>query len=160
MVTLEQLYETYFRDVYLYLKGLTGQEHLAQDLTSETFLKAMQGLDRFRGDCDVRVWLCQIAKNAYYSHLRSTRREVLQEPPEETHPVDLEQAFLSQESSMRLYQLLHQLPEPYKEVFVLRVLGELSFRQIAHVFGKTENWACVTYHRAKNKIKERMEGWT
>ena len=160
MATLEELYETYFRDVFLYLKALTGQEHLAQDLTSETFLKAMGSLDQFRGNCDVRVWLCQIAKNAYYSHLRRTRREVLgQTPSEEAAPLDAEQAFLSQEASMKLYELLHQLPEPYKEVFTLRVLGELSFRQIGQVFGRTENWACVTYHRAKNKNKEEMEGF-
>ena len=63
----EKLYNTYFNDVYLYIRHLSGDEHIAEEITSDTFFKAIKSIDSFRGDCDVRVWLCQIAKNSYYS---------------------------------------------------------------------------------------------
>lgn len=127
----EEVYAVYFDDVYRYLLSLSGSESTAEELTSETFFRAMDALDRFRGECSVRVWLCQIAKNLYYSQLR---RE-----------------------AARIQELLHALREPYKEVFMWRVYGEKSFRDIGALFGKTENWACVTYHRAKRMIREGLE---
>ncbi|WP_343250396.1 sigma-70 family RNA polymerase sigma factor [Diplocloster hominis] len=158
MTEFEEIYRNYFKDVYLYLKGLTNDPYMAEEITSETFLKALKSIDTFRGACDVRVWLCQIAKNCYYSYLRKHRRIVnLDELPDQDRKDGPEQLVCSAELSLKLHEILHELTEPYKEVFTLRVFGELSFRQIGHLFGKTENWACVTYHRAKNKIREKME---
>lgn len=161
MKELEQLYQQYFKDVYLYAKSLAGEEQLAQDIASETFLKAIEAVDRFRGECDVRVWLCQIAKHAYFSYLRKHKKEQLCEAPlsqeEMRNAGSEEEQMLCQEDSMRLHQILHGLPEPYREVFSLRVFSELSFRQIGQLFGKTENWACVTFYRAKSRIKKRLE---
>lgn len=160
MKELEQLYQQYFKDVYLYAKSLAGEEQLAQDVASETFLKAIEAVDRFRGDCDVRVWLCQIAKHTYFSYLRKRKKEQLCESPlsqEEVGNAGQEDQVTRQEDSMRLHRILHQLSEPYREVFSLRVFSELSFRQIGQLFGKTENWACVTFYRAKSKLKKGME---
>ncbi len=70
MTDFEQLYNTHFNDVYLYIIRLSGDEHIAEEITSEAFLKAIKSIESFRGYCDVRVWLCQIAKNSYYSHLK------------------------------------------------------------------------------------------
>jgi RNA polymerase sigma-70 factor (ECF subfamily) len=153
----EKLYRANFTDVYLYLKTLCGDEALAEELCSETFFRAMRALKSFRGDCEVRVWLCQIGKNCYYSHLQKQKK--LEKTPLEELPdeMDVEQALVDKSEAMRLHGYLHQLPEPYKEVFTLRVLGELSFRQIGEIFHKTENWACVTYHRAKQKLQREME---
>ena len=131
LTNFEEVYAVYFDDVYRYLLSLSGSESVAEELTSETFFRAMDALDRFRGECSVRVWLCQIAKNLYYSQLRS--------------------------EAARIQELLHALREPYKEVFMWRVYGEKSFRDIGALFGKTENWACVTYHRAKRMIREGLE---
>lgn len=129
----EEVYAVYFDDVYRYLLSLSGSESTAEELTSETFFRAMDALDRFRGECSVRVWLCRIA--------------------EESHEEELE----DHSEAARIQELLHALREPYKEVFMWRVYGEKSFRDIGALFGKTENWACVTYHRAKRMIREGLE---
>lgn len=159
MTQFEQVYETYFRDVYRYALALTRDEASAQDITSETFLKALESIDRFRGECDLRFWLCRIAKNCYLSRLRQDGRltELPDDLPERSA---MEETVLRSELSERAQTALHALPEPYKEVFMLRVYGELSFRRIAALFGKTENWACVVFHRAKSKLIAALEETT
>ncbi len=160
MTDFEALYQAYFHEVYLYCKGLTKNESVAEDITSETFFKAMHALDSFRGTCETRVWLCQIAKNCYYSYLRKYGRLTELPDQEPASGEELEERLLQRETAAQIYTLLHQLPEPYKEVFTLRALGQLSFSQIGALFGKTPNWACVTYHRAKQKIWNRLEETT
>lgn len=161
MTDFEQLYRTYFSDVYLYILRLSGSEHIAEEITSDTFFKAMKSIDSFRGDCDVRVWLCQIAKHCYYSHKKKGNRTEyvddgeMQALPDPTP--DVSEEVVGREESRRIQQILHDVGEPYKEVFMWRVYAELSFKQIAQIFGKTENWACVTYHRARKQILERLE---
>lgn len=157
MTELEELYNSYFRDVYLFVYGLSKDKHVAEDITSETFLKALAAIDRFEGNCDIRVWLCQIAKNSYYSFLRKNKQTVaIDTIPHIKNKMDVEKLIFRSDQAMRLHQVLHHIPEPYKEVFTLRIFGELSFKQIATVFGKSDNWACVTYHRARKKIRDEM----
>jgi len=123
-------------------------------------MKAIKSIEKFKGNCDIRVWLCQIAKNCYFSFLRKKKKTIhLDELSEQKDNFNFEQIISSTEESMEIHEILHNLDEPYKEVFSLRVFGELSFKQIACLFGKSDNWACVTYHRARNKIKERMEDY-
>ncbi len=154
----EAVYQAYFSDVFRYLLRLSGNETIAEDITAETFLKALEAIDRFRGECEIRIWLCRIARNCYYSYLRKNRTlEPLEDLPEPPDPTDIAGQFRTTDTSRRIYDTLQHLPEPYKEVFTLRALGALSFRQIGRLFGKTENWACVTYHRAKAKIQNQME---
>lgn len=158
MAQLEEIYERYFKDVFLYVFSLCREQHLAEDITSETFMKALKSLDQFKGQSDIRVWLCQIAKNTYFSHLRKEKRTVeIENLPEPASNIALEQLLISSETSMKVHKIIHNLKEPYKEVFSLRVFAELSFKQIGQIFGKSENWACVTYYRARKKIQERME---
>ena len=162
MAEFEELYKLYFHDVFLYLKSLTNNESLAEELTSETFFKAMGAVENFRGDCDIRVWLCQIAKNCYYSYRKKHPASLNLEEAEQLGLArgcdELEDALTAKSEAMEIHLLLHDLKEPYKEVFMLRVFGELRFQQIGRIFGKTENWACVTYHRARRKLIEKMEG--
>ena len=154
----EKIYRTYFNDVFLFIRRLSNDDHIAEEITSETFFKAMRSIDTFRGETDIRVWLCQIAKNCYFSHLKKQQRVVNIDSIELTDDKgSIEEQILNQSDAMRIHLLLHNLTEPYKEVFMLRVFGELSFKQIAKIFHKTDNWACVTYHRARNKILEQME---
>ena len=154
----EQIYITYFRDVYLYIRRLSNSEHIAEEITSETFFKAMKSIDRFRGDCDIRVWLCQIAKNCYYSYIKKAgRTECIDNVEIAEQGASFEERLFRHDTAMQIQKILHDVPEPYKAVFMWRVFAELSFKQIGQIFGKSENWACVTYHRARNKIKERLE---
>ncbi len=160
MTELEELYNNYFKDVYLFTYSLSKDKHIAEDLTSETFLKAIKSIDSFKGNCDIKVWLFQIAKNSYYSYIRKHKNLVdLDSVPERKDNLDIEKSIYSSEGSMKVHEILHNLPEPYKEIFSLRVFGELSFKQIGDLFGKTDNWACVTFHRAKNKIREEMRDY-
>lgn len=153
MEDYQEIYSLYCQDVYKYVLALSRDPSLAEEITQEAFFKALKSLDSFQGQCKLYVWLCQIAKNTYLSYLKKHK-----EPEkEETLTSSLEEMMLDKESVFLIHQALHNLPEPYKEVFSLRVLGELSFRQIGLLFGKTENWARVTYHRARLTIKEELE---
>lgn len=153
MEDYQEIYSLYFQDVYKYVLALSRDPSLAEEITQEAFFKALKSLDSFQGQCKLYVWLCQIAKNTYLSYLKKHK-----EPEkEETLTSSLEEMMLDKESVFLIHQALHNLPEPYKEVFSLRVLGELSFRQIGLLFGKTENWARVTYHRARLTIKEELK---
>lgn len=162
MSDFEKIYTLYFKDVYLYILRLAGDEHIAEEIASDTFYRALRSIDGFRGDCDERVWLCQIAKNCYYSYLRRRGRsvelcdEAIESIPD-TAPSAYE-IFRDSEDARSIESILHRLGEPYREVFMWRVYAELSFKQIGDIFGKTDNWACVTYHRARKMIKEEMEG--
>lgn len=157
----EEVYRTYFRDVYLYLRRLSGDELVAEEVTSETFFRAMRSIEKFRGECDLRVWLCQIAKNCYYTYVKKHAGVVTVDYEQLQAVADPkagpEEGLTQREEAVRLQKLLHTLPEPYREVVMWRVYAELSFKQIGQVFGKSENWACVTYHRAKKMLRSRWE---
>ena len=162
MGDLQQIFEQHYSDVFRYLRGITGSEDLAEELTQETFYRAVKSLKSFRGDCDVRVWLCQIGKNLYYESLRKQRKESsLEELTGNAEPespdAPFESLLMDKEQALQIHRALHELREPYKEIFSLRVFGELSFREIAALFEKTEHWACVSYHRAKEMIRKRIE---
>lgn len=157
MGSFEEIYNTYFRDVFRYVRSLSGSEAVAEEVTEETFLRAMVSLGSFRGDCDIRVWLFRIAKNCWLTEKKKQSRLVPENSlPERVAEDDVEQALADKESALAIHRVLHDIEEPYKEVFSLRVFGELSFRQIGEIFGKSEHWACVTYHRAKEKIRKEM----
>lgn len=157
----EQVYQTYFKSVYRYIRRLSGDEQLAEEITSETFVQVMRSIGSFRGDCDLRVWICQIAKNTYYTHLKKQNRVAALDEEAWLALADpaapVEERLDAKEDAQRIRALLHTLPEPYKEVFMWRTLGELSFAEIGALYGKTVNWACVTYHRARQQIKTGME---
>ena len=153
MQDFEQVYQTYFTDVYRYVLSLCRNEGVAEEVTQQAFFKALQAIGGFRGECRLYVWLCQIAKNEYYTWLRKNRGG----EPMEDRVEDLEQKFLRRETAFAVHKALRALSEPYKEVFSLRLFGELPFAQIGQLFGKTESWARVTYHRARLKLKEELQ---
>ncbi len=157
----DRIYEAYFKDVYLYILRLSGSEPIAEEITSETFFKAMASIGSFRGECEIRVWLCQIAKNCYFSYLKKQRNLVDLDDAEVQNLADpnglVEEQVARQEEIRQIRRAMHTLAEPYKEVFMWRVFAELSFKQIGEIFHKTDNWACVTYHRARKLLKDRLE---
>ena len=154
--SFDQIYQSYFESVYRYALSLSGNMQTAEEITQETFFKAMRSLDQFQGKSSLKSWLCTIAKNLWLSDQRKKKAQpiddALQLPDLSAGP---EEAIVRQDESMRIHRLLHDLDEPYREVFTLRTLGQLSFRDIGELFGKSEN--CVVYHRARAKIKEKME---
>ncbi|MBR3143041.1 MAG: RNA polymerase sigma factor [Clostridiales bacterium] len=130
----------------------------AEEITQETFFRAISTDKSFRGDSDSYTWLCAIAKNIFIDEKRRVSREddeLSEELPDGNKGI--EEKLSDRDTSLKIHTILHQLEEPYKEVFQLRVFGELSFAEIGSIFGKTETWARVTYHRARLKIKERMD---
>ena len=154
----EGLYEACYMQVYSFLLTMSRDRNLAEELTAQTFYKAMTSQSEFRGEGQALTWLCAIGKNLYADEMRRRARQSEQDPEqaETPAPSGMEEDALDRETAFRIHMVLHDMPEPYKEVFQLRVFGELSFREIGRIFSKTETWARVTYHRARLKIQERM----
>ena len=159
-VDIEKLYRDYFAVVYRYILSISKDPLTAEEITQETFFKALKKIDDFRGDSSIKVWLCQIAKNAYFDYAKHQKRHT--EFPEhygeqEGCPeANVEEALISASDYKEVHRIIHNLKEPYKEVFSLRTFGELSFGDIGELFGKSDSWARVTYHRAKLMIKEEI----
>ncbi len=154
----DRIYREQFEPVYRYALALTRSAQAAEELTQATFFKALQAIDGFRGDSSLKSWLCAIAKNLWLSERRRAEPLPLEELPEAAERTGgPEVRALEKGDALRVHRALHALPEPYKEVFTLRVFGQLGFREIGELFGKTENWACVVYHRARGKLRAEME---
>ena len=155
----ERIYRMYFKDVFLYLRALSADTNTAEEITQETFVKALRSIDTFDGSKDIRAWLFTIARNTYYTHCRRQSRyadEELSENEPDIQP-DFTERFADEESAFQIHRFLHGMDEPYKEVFSLRVFGELPFEKIGAIFGKSSGWARVTFYRAKKQIIEYME---
>jgi RNA polymerase sigma-70 factor (ECF subfamily) len=150
----DEIYKLYANDVFKYLICLTADENLAEELTQETFFKAYRNIDGFEGKCKMSVWLCQIAKNSYYTYIKKEKSksgEIIDENI--ISEINVQEEYIQGHDVLTLHKILHGLEEPYKEVFTLKHFGELSYAQISEIFGKSESWARVTYYRAKEKIK-------
>ncbi|MBR1422709.1 MAG: RNA polymerase sigma factor [Ruminococcus sp.] len=155
---MEKMYETCYMKVYSFVMTLAGNKDTAQEITQETFFRAMTSKQTFRGESQQLSWLCAIAKNLYTDELRRSSRYGVAIPDDKPDSSDsIEQTLADKDQTFRIHKALHELEDPYKEVFQLRVFGELSFKQIGIIFRKTESWARVTYHRARMKLKERLD---
>lgn len=156
-VDFEKLYNTYYMEVYSYVITILKNQHYAEDVTQEVFFKALKSQDSFQGKASVTTWLCAIAKNACIDILRKQNRFTEFNEDEIPSEQSMEQLLEDEQTSLQIHTLLHAMEEPYKEVFQLKVFGELNFASISKIFGKTESWARVTYHRARLKLMERMK---
>lgn len=161
MRELNKIYEEYGKPVYRFLLRLTGDQNQADDLLQETFYQALVHIGKFQGRSSIYTWLCQIGKNAWLkecrrnSHYADTPWHDLRLPDSAVSP---EEALIQKEELSRIRQAILTLEDPYREVFILHVFGGLKLKDIADANGKSESWARVTYHRARNQIaKEVME---
>lgn len=157
MQDMEQIYKEYFKTVNKYLFCLTHNTDIAEELTQETFYRAVKKIDTFRGNCKISVWLCQIAKNLWYDEL--AKKKKFQNQEEENLELvkdaeNLEDTVIANNEKIDLYKKMQKLDEQTREVIYLRITGELSFKEIATILNKTENWARVTFYRGKKKLKE------
>ncbi len=158
---MEELYREYSKIVYRFLLSLCRDAQLAEELTQETFLQAFLSLERFDGSCKLSVWLCQIARHLFYQHLRKTGREVPTEQsriPESVAADNTERAVTKLEL-MDVLKEVQKLPPQMREVIYLRVMGQLSFREIGEIVGKSENWARVTFYRGKEQLLLKRREW-
>ena len=155
----ESIYRSFFSDVFLYLRSLSANADISDELTQETFSKALRNIDKFDGKTDIRAWLFTIARNSYFSHLRKQKRLYQPDLPLDTPDtrVQFSESLADESSAFLIHCFLHDMKEPYKEVFTLRVFGELSFEKIGALFSKSPGWARVTYHRARKQIIDYME---
>ena len=157
MDDFDEVYRECFGEIYRFALALCRDASLAEELTQETFFKALKAIDNFSGSCSLTTWLCQIAKNEYFSYRRKSGAQTDELPLELPSDEDVEQCFADRETALAVHAALHRLRDPYKEVFSLRTFAELPFAQIGLLFGKTESWARVTYYRAKVQIKEELQ---
>lgn len=154
----EEIYREYFKEVYLFIKSLSHDESIAEEITQEAFFKALKGIEKFDGSKDIRAWLFTIAKNTYFSHYKRKKRQIDSDVIEESNmEVQFVKHLMNEEDAFTVHQFLHLMNEPYKEVFSLRTFGELPFEKIGHLFGKSAGWARVTFYRARKQIIEYME---
>ena len=155
-VDFEKLYNSYYMEVYSYVMTVMKNAHQAEEITQEVFFKALKAKAGYRGEASEFTWLCAIAKNACMDELRKQSR-FSEGQKEVASDVNVEKMLEDKQTTLHIHQMLHAMEEPYKEVFQLRIFGELSFKEIGAIFQKTESWARVTYHRARLKIQERMK---
>ena len=156
---IEKIYNQYFRIIYRYLLSLCGDPHLAEELSQETFLKALSQKNPIKADDNVTSWLYTIARNLYFQHYNKSRRrqEILKKNTSEQFADSPETEVMQKQGQLRIHQLLHALAEPYREVFMLRYFGELSYREIAEIFGRNETWARTIYYRARKRLMEDLQ---
>ena len=156
MQNIEEIYKEYFETIYKYLFCLTKNGDISEELTQETFFKAVQKIDTFKGECKISVWLCQIAKNLWFDYYKKNKKIA-------SSAIDLlnvevldttEERVIANQEKVFLYQRMQKLEPKTREVIYLRITGELSFKEIGTILNKTENWARVTFYRGKNQLKE------
>ena len=157
MQDIEKIYKEYFETVNKYLFCLTHNSDISEELTQETFCKAVKKINTYKGECKMSVWLCQIAKNLWYDYCRKNKKFVNTKESELLNMQvlsSLEEQVISNDEKIRLYKKIQKLDTQTREVMYLRITGEWSFKEIGIILNKTENWARVTFYRGKNQLKE------
>lgn len=155
----EEIYRRYFHDIYCYILGMSKNRDIAEEVTQETFFKALKAVRKYDDRGNITAWLFSIARNTYFTLCRkkhiSLNENILCENADE--PKDVLQRLIDNENAGKIQMILDKTDMPYKEVFKLRIFGNLQFKEIGRMFGKSESWARVTFYRAKLKIREKME---
>jgi RNA polymerase sigma-70 factor (ECF subfamily) len=157
MQDIEKIYEEYFETVNKYLFCLTRNSDISEELTQETFYRAVKKIDTYKGECKMSVWLCQIAKHLWYDQCRKNKKLINAKEEDLLlgQSINLtEEQVISDDEKISIYKKMQKLDEKTREVMYLRITGELSFKEIGTILNKTENWARVTFYRGKNKLKE------
>lgn len=157
MQSIEEIYKDNFDIVFKYLFCLIHDVNTSEELTQETFYRALKNINKFKGESKLSTWLCKIAKNLWYDELKKRK---IKEVSFEENLVEIvasdnpEEETISKDNKIKLYEKVQKLDAQTREVIYLRITGELSFKEIGEVLNKTENWARVTYYRGKQKLKE------
>lgn len=156
MQSMDDIYQSYALTVYKYLLSLCRNDDLAEELTQETFYQAVKSIGRYDGSCHISTWLCAIAKNQFLAYERKHPKTVELEAYDAVTS-SAEYDAVAYENRVELLRKLHFCPEPYREILYLRVFGDLSFKEIGDILGKSENWARVNFYRGKEKLRKEFE---
>ena len=157
MTDFEKLFNENRDFIFKYLMKMTRDITQTEELTQETYFRAYMNYASLKNKEKASVWLCQIAKNTYFAWYNEQKTKVSLDGLEvASSDLSIEDAFVQKELSQKALICLHDLEEPYKEVFMLTVFGGFSLKDISSIFGKSESWARVTFYRAKQKLLERM----
>lgn len=161
MIDIEKIYRLYFEDLYKFILYLSKNKEIAEDVTSETFLKVMDNLEKIKKEDSIKTYLLQVGKNTYYTYIKRNKKLLLLEDYEENiaNKEDIEEEFIKKEDKSSLENLIEKLDQPYKDIVKLRLFQEMPFKEIGKVFNKSDNRACVCFYRAKEKLKEGMESY-
>ena len=153
MQNIEEMYNKYSEIVYKYVFCLTGNEDTAEEIVQETFLVAVRDINKFRGECKISTWLCQISKYIWYKRLKKEKKET----PLDILQDSIEENFCDKESKIQLFKKLQELDEDTRNVMYLRIFGNFEYSEIAEIINKTSNWARVVFFRGKQKLKEEID---
>lgn len=155
MKNLEDIYKEYANIIYKYVYSLSNNKDIAEEITQETFLIAVENIKKFRGECKISVWLCQIAKHSFFKYIKKRKLEI---PIEEAKDLVDEKVLIDEickrDETDRLLNKIKKLKEPMQSVVKLRLETDFTFKEIGRIFGKTENWAKVVFFRGKERLKE------
>jgi len=154
MENIDEIYKKYAKLIKNYIFSITGNIELSEEIMQETFVAAINQINNFRGDCEISVWLCSIAKKILYKETKKNNSKILV-PIDELEIADnknIENEFIINDNKLKLYKALQNLDANTREVMYLRLTGDLTFKEIGKVLGKTENWARVTFFRGKQKL--------
>ncbi|MEE1319952.1 MAG: sigma-70 family RNA polymerase sigma factor [Acutalibacteraceae bacterium] len=156
MQSMDEIYQSYALTVYKYLLTLSRSDDIAEELTQETFYQAVKSINRFDGSCHISTWLCAIARNQFLSYCRK-HPDMKDLDIDDKVVSSAEDEAVAYENRVEILKRLHLCPEPYREILYLRIFGDLSFKEIGDILGKTENWARVTFYRGKEKLRKELE---
>lgn len=157
---MEAIYREYSKIVFNYLLSLTHNPETAEELMQETFYSAIKGINKFNNETELKTWLCKIAKNKWIDYYKKNKRletiniDEINEKLLLDDSIELE--YVKRNELIELYKQIHRLGEKEREVVYLRIRAEFSFKEIGTIMGKTEEWARITFYRAKIKLKEEL----
>ena len=149
MEDINKLYNMYAKDIYKFIIFISLNHEVAEDIMQSTFLSAIKSIHTFKGHSSVKTWLFGIAKNEYYSYLRKNPRNLKLEDINEIHYIQE-----NKELYMSIMKKIQQLKEPQKQIVILRIINDMSFKEIGAVVGKSENYCRVNFFREKQKLLE------
>ena len=161
MQDIDEIYSKYGNIVYKYVFCLTGNEDTTEEIVQETFFTAVKNINKFRGECKISTWLCQISKYIWYRKIKKekSKKEISLESLQSTLIVDdsLEDDICKKENRIQLFKKLQELDEETRNVMYLRIFGNFEYSEIAEIMNKTSNWARVVFFRGKQKLKEELK---
>lgn len=161
MQDMDAIYKKYGTIVYKYVFCLTGDEDTTEEIVQETFLVAVKDINKFRGECKISTWLCQISKYIWYKKLKKekSKKEIPLDILQNTLFIEesIEENLCDKEKKIQLFKKLQDFDEDTKNVIYLRIFGNFEYNEIAEIMNKTSNWARVVFFRGKQKLKEELE---
>ncbi len=161
MQDINTIYKKYGEIVYKYVFCLTGNEDTTEEIVQETFLVAVKDINKFRGECKISTWLCQISKYIWYKRLKKekSKKEIPLDILQNSLFIEesIEENFCDKEKKIELFKELQNFDEDTRNVMYLRIFGNFEYSEIAEIMNKTSNWARVVFFRGKQKLKEKLE---